>query len=228
MGLAVYDMAHGKRDLNWVPNDVDIFVALSQHQRKQPLAELYPIMATWLRSVQDQGFLYKLKKGGACYSKAMCIFDFECTNASAFPQLHLPKISFIGRPAKSVREICNEFDLSICGPILHRCNQESPIGIHVTNEIRYLVSRRQFYSNILPTRRTRKGRRTYYRIQKYKGREFRFFRANYHQPALVSGKFPNFPTFYFRHKKPVCKQFIIASLGREPTLQESRDFNIEL
>ena len=227
MGVAVYDMMLHKRDLNWKPNDVDVFVAVPRRHRNQPLKYMFPIMTKWLRSVRDQGFLYELKPNGTCYSEAMCIFDFECTNASEHPGLHLPTISFIGRPADSVRDICQEFDLPICGPILYRRTRKSLLRVRVTTEIQQLYKRRRFYSKVRPTWRTPRGRRTKYRIEKYEMREFQFFLTDYdphHQTA--SGKFPRFPPYYHRHTHPVCKQFIIESLGREPTEEECTDFNI--
>ena len=227
-GVAVFDMIQGKRDLNWIPNDVDVFVALTPRYRSKPLKRMYAIMTEWLRSVEAQGFHYKLKRGGACYSKAMCIFDYECTNASDFPNLHLPKISFIGRPAKSVHHICREFDLPICGPIMRRRNQDSPIKVWITKEIRELFKNRCFYSKVDPTKATVISRRTRHRVDKYEEREFEFFHTDYEVPVASSdGEFPSFPKHYYRHYKPICKQFIITSLGREPTLQECHDFNID-
>lgn len=227
MGVAVYDMMTNKRDLNWMPNDVDVFVAIPRHHRKKPLRKMYPIMSKWLRSVQAQGFLYELNR--ACYSKAMCVFDYKCTNAKAFPDLHLPKISFIGHPASSVREICNGFDIPICGPILCRRTRKSPIRTNVTAEISHLFQTRTFYSNTTPTTRTLNGRRTYQRIVKYVGREFTYFptdRPYRRRLRTASGRFPRFPTRIYQSRRRVCKRFIITTLGREPTKQERLDFNI--
>ena len=224
MGVAAYDMMHNKRDLNWIPNDVDVFVAIPPQYREEPLKKLYPIMSKWLLSVRSQGFHYKLTKN--CYSRAMCIFDFECTNAEDFPNLRLPKISFIGRPAISVRHICNEFDLPICGPILRRRTRDSPIGTCITNEIRHLFTRRMFYSKVLPTTTTAAGRSTYQRIKKYVHREFRYFETDHPDPLIITGQFPRFPFRVYHARRTVCKRFIIRTLGREPTEQECLDFNI--
>lgn len=232
MGVAAYDMLRNKRDLNWIPNDVDVFVAIPPSQQSKPLKKMFPMISKWKRSVEDQGFMYKLKKRGACYSNNMCIFDFVCTNSEDFPRLHLPKISFIGQPAKTVREICGKFDLPICGAIIRRLNKESPIKPKVTYEMVHLYQDRCFYSNIRPTLNTCRGIRTYRRIIKYQKREFEFFPKNYtHVPTtlgVLQGQFPKFPLRYYRANKPTCKQFIIQSLGREPTIQECADFNIAL
>jgi len=224
MGVAAYDMMKHKRDLNWIPNDVDVFVAISPRNREEPLRKMYPVMTKWLRSVQTQGFIYKIKR--ACYSKAMCVFDFECTNAKNFPNLRLPKISFIGRPALSVRHICNEFDLPICGPILCRRTRNSPIRTYVTAEIKHLFKERIFYSKVTPTTSTLRGRRTLKRIKKYLNREFMFIPTDPHDPITTTGQFPRFPFRIYQSHRRVCKHFIITTLGREPTEQECVDFNI--
>lgn len=224
MGVAAYDMMLNKRDLNWIPNDVDVFVAISPQHRQKPLKKMYPIMTKWLRSVQAQGFNYELKQ--ACYSRAMCIFDFVCTNAEAFPDIRLPKISFIGHPAQSIRHICNEFDLPICGPILYRHTRNSPIRVHVTAEIKHLFKERMFYSKIDPSTTTWQGRRTCHRIAKYIQREFEFFATDRRRPRTTGGRFPRFPLRIYLSRRRVCKRFIIRTLGREPTKQEHIDFNI--
>lgn len=226
MAVAIFDMMQDKRDLSWMPNDVDVFVAIPRKNRRFPLATLFPIMNKWLESVRDQGFLYKLKSKGACYSTSMCIFDFECTNATNFPDMHLPKISFIAHPEESVRDICDNFDLSICGPILRRRNKDSPIDIEVTNEISQLFKQRMFYSKIRPTRRTRGGLRTLQRVHKYKKREFMFFKTDYdNQPFITSDDSFKLPRYGYRPRL-VCKRFILLTLGREPTEQETINFNI--
>ena len=225
MGVAVYDMIRNKRDLNWIPNDVDVFVAISPRHRQEPLGKLYPIMTQWLRSVQDQGFMYKQTK--SCYSRAMCVFDFECTNAQDFPNLRIPKISFVARPAMTVRDICEEFDLPICGPILCRRTRNSPIGTWVTEEIRHLFTHRVFYSRVYPASTTREGRSTFQRIKKYIRREFEYMETDDRDPMVITGaQFPRFPNRIYNTRRPVCKRFIIRTLGREPTEQECLDFNI--
>ena len=230
MGVAAYDMLQEKRDLNWKPKDVDVFIAIPPNQQHIPLKKMYAIMTKWLRSVRDQGFRYELKKDGVCYSNLMCIFDFECTNAEQFPQLHLPKISFIGQPAKTVREICQQFDIPICASILRRTNKTSPIEPRITYEMRRLYRERAFYSHVRPTVATRRGRRTLRRVVKYENREFDFFDIDYnrHPRAVYRAVFPRFPFRIYRARKPTSRRFIIKLLGREPTKQECADFNIRV
>ena len=227
MGVAIYDMIQDKRDLHWIPNDVDVFVAIPQSQRAYPLMKLFPIMTKWLRSVQARGFNYKLKEGRAIYGQKMIIFDFECTNAYGFRHMLLPKISFIAHPEDTVRAICDRFDLSICGPILCRQDENDPIDIDVTNEIRHLFSERIFYSKVRPNSHLQGAVRTRNRIKKYRQRGFRFFETNWNRaPWLTSGSFDKYIPFY-QPAHRACKQYVALTLGRWPTEQECIDFNVE-
>lgn len=226
MGVAVYDMILHKRDLNWIPNDVDVFIAIPPSQQRYPLHVMLPIVTKWLNSVRSQGFQYELKDGGACFSSNMCIFDYVCTNARSFPKLRLPKISFIGRPARSVRAITREFDLCICGPILSRSSRAQPIKPKVTYEMEQLFKKRIFYSDVNPFLCTRWSLRTWKRVLKYIEREFDFLKTEYIPPPIPNGYFPSFPFMYYRPRRPLDKQFVINNLGREPTTQECSDFNI--
>ncbi len=228
MGVAAYDMILHKRDLNWIPNDVDVFIAIPRSRQRYPLRVLYPIMTKWLRSVQAQGFHYKLV--AAHYSWGMCVFDFICTNAQEFPKIQLPKISFIGRPARSVRDITRDFDLSICGPILSRSPTSNRIRPAVTYEMYQMFRTHRFWSRVRPDC-SFEGSRTRARVKKYKEREFRFFATDYPDPRTRTrrsqGRFSRFPFRCYHQRGPVPRHFIIKNLGREPTKRECIDFNID-
>ncbi len=227
MGVAAYDMYQGKRDLNWMPNDVDVFCALTGRYRLAPLQKMFPMMQGFLRSVQGQGYDYRLKDGGSCYGEKMCVFDFECRNANQFSGMHLPKVSFIGRPARSVAAIVREFDFSICGPILRRGIGGGPVDICVTREMRELYKHRRFYSKVLPTRRTARGRSSLKRKKKYEGREFVYFSTGYDRRRTSPAAFPTFPYRYYSDDGPTSRDIVVRLLGREPTKQERVDFNIK-
>ena len=230
MAVALYDMTQNKQDLTWVPPDVDTFLTLTQKERQYPLATIFPQITKWLRSVQGQGLPYKLKRNGTIYSKQMCIFDFECEKADTSSKLRLPKISFIAHPETTVRQICNQFDLPICGPILKRRTRNSPIDISVTPEIRQLFKKRCFYSKVLPTNTTRRGKRSKKRVAKYIERGFEYFHTGIDETAVLPyyDDFLELPANFYWPHHPACKQFIISSLGREPTTQECVDFNIAM
>ena len=224
VGVALFDMYMHKKKASFFPNDVDIFIAVPLDERALPLAKAYPIITKWIHDSQAKGFHYSLTKGGSVYGNKMCIYDFVCQNEQVHPKLRHPKVSFIIKCASSVREICNEFDLPICGPILLR-NKMGRYHLDVTTEMIYM-----FHNHKTTCRYQVLDPRMLTRMIKYHKRGFTIFQPDYilSKHERLRGDFPTVEYYWPRSVKPVPAWFIEDLLGRLPTEEEAGLYNIDL
>ena len=223
VAVALYDMQLNKRDITWHPNDLDIFIAIPEEERLQPLARAYPIMEKWVHDAEDKGFQYSLTHGSSLYSTGMCIYDFVCDNPHDHQLIRHPKVSFIVKCAASVREVCDEFDLPICGPILLR--NENGYKIDVTGNMEAM-----FLNHEMHCRYRMLNTRTMYRMIKYLERGFTIVQPKEAQPynERFGREFPTVEYYRPRTQKPVPGWFVLKLLGRWPTEEEAKIFNIGL
>ena len=223
VAVALYDMQVNKEDISWRPNDLDIFVAIPPDEQDLPLARAYPIIMKWVRDAKTKGFHYSLTRGSSLYSNMMCIYDFVCDNPSDHPHIRHPKVSFVVKCADSVREICDGFDLPICGPILLR--DEHGYKIDVTDGMEDMFRKHLTYCRyrVLNTR-------TMFRMIKYNQRGFTIVQPDQAQPYNDSSEleFPTVEYYRPRTQQPVPEWFVRSMLGRRPTQEEARIFNINL
>ena len=221
--VALFDMYLNKEDIAWHPNDLDIFIAVPQELELRPLAKAFPIITKWVHDARAKGFHYSLKQGASLYGPEMCIFDFVCDNPEDHPLIRHPKVSFIIRCASSVREICEEFDLPMCGPILLRT--QTGYVLDVTSEITYMFQHHRTYCRyrVLNTR-------TMQRMIKYHERGWAILQPERVQPfnERFRREFPTIEYFRPRSRKPISKWFIRKILGRFPTKDEAELYNIDL
>ena len=223
VGVALYDMQVNKCDITWHPNDLDIFIAIKEEEREEPLAKAYPVIKQWFRDANDKGFNYSLTQGSSFYSPDMCIYDFVCDNQNQRPLIRHPKVSFIIRCADSVRDICNEFDLPICGPILLR--NERGYKIDVTKGMKEMFEKHETHCcyRVLNTR-------TMYRMIKYNQRGFSIVQPTEPQPCneRLGRYFPSVEYYRPRTQVPVPGWFVESLLGDWPTEEDAEIFNIDL
>ena len=223
VGVALYDMQVNKCDITWHPNDLDIFIAIPEEERLHPLAKAYPIIKKWFRDSNDKGFSYSLTQGSSFYSADMCIYDFICDNQYDHPLVRHPKVSFIIQCADSIRAICDEFDLPICGPILLR--NENGYKLDITKGMKEMFQRHETHCRyrVLNTR-------TMYRMIKYSQRGFSIVQPAEPQPynECLGQYFPTVEYYRPRTQKPVPGWFVAGLLGYWPTEEETQIFNIDL
>ena len=223
VGVALYDMQLNKTDITWHPNNLNIFIAVPKEEHLQPLVKAYPIIKKWFRDAQDKGFNYSLTQGSSFYSTDMCIYDFVCDNQDRHPLIRHPKVSFVIRCAESVRAICDQFDLPICGPILLR--NENGYRIDVTDGMEEMFQNHRTHCRyrLLDTR-------TLYRMIKYLGRGFTIAQPEEPQPynEHFGREFPTVEYYRPRTQVPVPGWFITNILGNWPTEEETQIFNIDL
>ena len=226
VGVALFDMYMHRRKATFLPNDVDIFIAVPFSECSLPLATAYPVITKWIRDVRAMGFHYSLAGGRSVYSNKMCIYDFVCHNEHLRPSLHHPRVSFIIKCASSVRDICNEFDLPICGPILLRTEgRHGRYRMDVTNEIIHMFRRHETSCRFPVLNPSIMNR-----MIKYHERGFTIVQPDY----IINGKehpqsdFPTLEYYLPRNVKKVAAWFIEELLGRFPTEEEARIYNIDL
>ena len=224
VGVALFDMYMHQRMATFIPNDVDIFIAVPFSEHSLPLATAYPIITKWIRDVRAKGFHYSLNGGRFVYSDKMCIYDFVCHNERRHPNLRHPRVSFIIKCASSVRKICDEFDLPICGPILLRTNGGC-YRIDVTNEINYMFRHHKTacrFQVLSPSIMNR--------MIKYHERGFTIIQPDYinSKKEHLQNSFPALEYYCPRSFKKVAAWFIEELLGRFPTEEEANIYNIDL
>ena len=83
VAVAIYDMMQGKKDLDWLPGVVKVFVAVPAEQKEYPLRKAFPAMLKWLDEIRDKGLDYRLVPDSASFGERSISFLFRCRNASS-------------------------------------------------------------------------------------------------------------------------------------------------
>lgn len=225
VAVALYDMHLHKKDVTWIPNDLDIFIAVPYEERALPLAKAFPIMNQWLDDAREQGFHYELAPKGSTFGTFLTIFDFICTNPQDHPTVKHPKVSFIIRCAETVREICDQFDLPLCGAILLR-GKDSTYRMSITQEMIPMYLHHVTYSRFQSL-----DIRTLNRMVKYNRRGYAIVQM---PPSLATydrispHEFPTIEYYRPRTNRPAPSWYIEGMLGRFPTHLEAERFHIDL
>ena len=149
---------------DWTPSDIDVFVAY-ENNASDAIARGSEKVALFTKMASECGYEYKVVKPVLLTNK-MCIWDLLCQN-----QEGLPKVSFIARPVGTTREITQGFDIPIC-EVTCKTNGNGLITIQLTEEVKSLYKKREFYCRVDTTMNTRLSRQSRERVLKYKQRGF--------------------------------------------------------
>ena len=82
VAVAIYDTMLGKKDLDWLPDIVKVFVAVPAEEKEHPLRKAFPVMIKWLDEIRDKGLDYRLVPDSASFGDRSISFLFQCRNAA--------------------------------------------------------------------------------------------------------------------------------------------------
>ena len=143
VGVAIYEAKLTKKDIDWVPEVVKVFVAVPFVSRKYPLRVAFPVMTEWLKEVREQGFDYRLDAGGMFFRDRCISFLFKCGNVVQHASMRVPSVLFVVRCADSVRQMCERLDLTVSSPILGVAPNGLGMEVEVTDQIREVFESRR-------------------------------------------------------------------------------------
>ena len=220
VAVAIYDTMLGKKDLDWLPDIVKVFVAVPAEEKEHPLRKAFPVMIKWLDEIRDKGLDYRLVPDSASYGDRSISFLFQCRNAALHTSMEAPMVLFLVRVADSVRSMCDKLDLTVSSPILGLDEDGSRMEIKTTPEIQAAF-------------RTRKCRSRYQvldgdLIAKYAKRGFQCLQAFSRAWFFLRSAEPMFPSLGGECPSPVPRLLVSLLLGREPTAREEEEFSVDV
>ena len=220
VAVAIYDMMQGKKDLDWLPGVVKVFVAVPAEQKEYPLRKAFPAMLKWLDEIRDKGFDYRLVPDSASFGERSISFLFRCRNAGLYTSIEVPMVLFLVRVADSVRSLCDKLDLTVSSPILGLDEDGTRMEMKTTPEIEAAF-------------RTRKCRSRYQvldgdLIAKYAKRGFQCLQAFSRAWFFLRSAEPLFPSLGAECPSPVPRLLVSLLLGREPTRREQDEFSVDV
>ena len=220
VGVAIYDVMKWKKDLHWMPDKVDVFVAVPHNRSTYPLGMAFPVMIWWLDNVRSKRFDYVLASHGAKYGGRMLSFEYTCRNAKEHSFV-VPKVMFTVTVAGEVRDICDKFELSLSAPILGM-DRHGSMKMKTNREIRRAFRTRRCYCRYQVL-----DERARACIDKYERRGFECHQVFSKCWYWVRSDIPKFGGFRGGCPDPVPRSVVLSLLGRKPTLRETKEFLAE-
>ena len=213
VGVALYDVKEGKKDIDWLPDVVKVFVAVPYEMIAEPLALVFPLMIQWLDEVRGKGFNYRLETEGKSFWDRSISFLFKCQNPSEHGSIRMPRVLFLARCASSVRGMCDRLDLTVSSPVLGFDPENGDLALHTTDRIRKVFKKRRCECRYMVL-----DKRARACVDKYHDRGFDtvqpFLRGWYYERA--EGPYPGGVSYKGAD--------VPRLLGRKPSTREAEEF----